>query len=624
MLLAAGAALAAEPAKELLRWMDDIAQRQLDRRAATIAAISNVEQARTRQKYVRDKVLQLIGGLPAYDGPLNARTTGHISQPGFVIEKILWQSLPGHYVSANLYKPEKAGRFPAILLPLGHWEYGKPAVQRIAANLALKGFVVLTYDPIGQGERQQAFDKRIGASLIGGATGQHFMDGAREILMGRSFAGDRIFDAKRALDYLESRPEVDRERIGVTGCSGGGTLTTYIAVLDERIKVAAPACYITSFRELFHGAIGDSEQSIPGFLAAGLDQVDYVESFAPKPWLIGATQDDFFPIAGTREAYEEASRWYKMFGAGDRVKLVVGQGGHGTPLVVREAIYEWMIRWLNHGEGSAKEQDVPLLPEFQLCATASCQVSELPGSRDLSDVIHERFEKEKTRGSKEELSKALVQLMADPDSATPFPAVGTSVASPSVPGGKHPAVLLVESQASAELPAKVKKLLDDGNIVEVVVPRGLPARAGNSLSYTGDWVTATRAWLIGANLPGMRAHDIINAVSMLARRNDVDLNSISAEADGIAGIWLLMAGAVDPRIHSVTLHGTPYSLRAAIEEPLARDLHDAAIPGFVLRWDLTDLVDLIRPRRVTWIDPSDWMRHIKPLPGDYRYTPAEQ
>ncbi len=134
----------------------------------------------------------------------------------------------------------------------------------------------------------------------------------------------------------------------------------------------------------------------------------------------------------------------------------------------------------------------------------------------------------------------------------------------------------------------------------------------------------TRAWLIGASLPGMRARDIVDGVSALAARPDVDVSNIRAEAHGIAGIWLLMAAAVDARIKEVALSSTPYSLRAAIEEPLARDLHDATIPGFALRWDLGDLVSLIEPRKVTWTDPMDWTGHVKPLPGEYRYTPAEQ
>lgn len=622
-LVSCSVCLGADAQAELLRWMDDAAQKQLDKRAETIARIHTKEDAEKRQAFVRAKVLELIGGIPDYSGPLHAVTTGHINQPGFIIDRILFQSWPGLFVTANLYRPDKPGRFPAVLLPLGHWEYGKPAVQVIAGNLALKGFVVLTYDPIGQGERQQAYDKLIGASLLGGSTEQHFLAGAKDILIGRSFARDRIFDGVRALDYLVTRPEVDKDRIGVTGCSGGGTLSTYIAALDPRVKVAAPTCYITSFRDLFRGAVGDSEQSIPGFISSGLDQVDYVESFAPKPWLIGSTEEDFFPIAGSKMAYEEAKQWYRMLGAEDHLKWVVGPGGHGTPLVVREAIYDWMIRWLNNGEGSSKEQDVPVLPEFKLWVTETGQVSDLPGSRDIYDVIRERFEKEKTQGSKEELSKALVEWMADPPGATPFGAVSFEVMTPQS-GGKHPAVLLIDTRQYPALRKKASDLIKGGNIVEILLPRGEPDPQETSRLFSGAWIMNTRAWLIGANLPGMRAHDIIDGVSTLAARPDVDVSNIRAEARGISGIWLLMAAAVDPRIKTVALNSTPYSLRAALEEPLARDLHDAVIPGFVLRWDLADLVSLIRPRQVIWTDPTDWTQHVKQLPGEYRYAPAEQ
>jgi hypothetical protein len=130
----------------------------------------------------------------------------------------------------------------------------------------------------------------------------------------------------------------------------------------------------------------------------------------------------------------------------------------------------------------------------------------------------------------------------------------------------------------------------------VLFPRGLPAP--NNPGFAGDWIMNSRAWLIGANLPGLRAHDIVNAVSTLARRDDVDASDIRAEARGIAGIWLLLAAATDPRIKAVTVYSVPYSLRAALEEELARDLHDAAIPGFVLRWDLSAQSDLGRPNRL--------------------------
>ncbi len=239
---------------------------------------------------------------------------------------MIFESLPGLFITANLYRPDRQGRYPAVLFPLGHWDEGKVAAQLTAANLAAKGFVVLAFDPSGQGERQQAYDRRLGRSLAGGSVNQHFMNGATSLLIGQSFARYRIWDAKRALDYLLSRPEVDSERVGCTGCSGGGTVTTYISALDPRIKVAAPACYMNSFRVLFAGSVGDSEQSLPNFLSSGLDQTDFVELFAPKPWLIASTLEDFFKPEGARLVYEEARRWYGIYGAEEKIRWVAGPG----------------------------------------------------------------------------------------------------------------------------------------------------------------------------------------------------------------------------------------------------------------------------------------------------------
>src|SRR5579872_7517746 len=199
---------------QLLDWMNGIAQKQLDRREASIQAVHSVDQAEARKRAVRAKILELIGGLPDYDGPLHARVTGSIDRSGYIIEKVIFESLPEFNVTANLYRPKKAGRHPGVLLPLGHWEEGKVAVERTSANLALKGFVVLAYDPAGQGERQQAYDRRLRSSLGGGATDQHILAGAQSLLADQSFARYRIWDAKRALDYLVSRPEVDADKIG--------------------------------------------------------------------------------------------------------------------------------------------------------------------------------------------------------------------------------------------------------------------------------------------------------------------------------------------------------------------------------------------------------------------------
>ncbi len=336
-LLLAACSMQDTPAP-FLDWMDRIAQKQLDARQAKIEAIKTPEQARAHQKQSRETILRLIGGLPDYNGPLNARVTGKMDGGDFTIERLAFESLPRFVVTANLYLPKSPGKHPGIVFPLGHWEQGKPAAQHMAANFARKGFAVLAYDPIGQGERQQAYDKRINRSMIGGSTEQHFMAGANAVLINESFARYRIWDAKRALDYLISRPEVDGDRIGATGCSGGGTVTTYISALDPRIKVSAPACYMNSFRLVFTGPVGDSEQSPLNFIAEGLDETDYVELFAPKPWLIGSTTEDFFTPAGAKIVFEEAKRWSDLFGAEDKINWVVSPGGHGPPQTLREEI----------------------------------------------------------------------------------------------------------------------------------------------------------------------------------------------------------------------------------------------------------------------------------------------
>src|SRR5580698_10735372 len=202
------------PAQDpFLSWMDHIAQQQLDQRESAIAGIHNVADANRRRQLVREKLSEILGGLPDYNGPLNARITGRIQNESYTIEKVIFESLPGFFVTANLYRPNQAGRYPGVLLQAGHTQEGKPEGQRLAANLALKGFVVLAFDPIGQGEREQTYDRRVDRPLAGWSVPEHIQAGAQSILIGESVARYFIWDAKRALDYLISRPDVDAEHL---------------------------------------------------------------------------------------------------------------------------------------------------------------------------------------------------------------------------------------------------------------------------------------------------------------------------------------------------------------------------------------------------------------------------
>jgi len=598
----------AQSPSPFLAALDAIAQRQLRARADVIAGIKDTAAAEARKKAVREKVLSLIGGLPDYRGPLRPRVTKTTPRDGYVIENVMFDSLPDYVVTANLYRPDRPGRYPAILMSMGHWDSGKAAGQLLSVNLARRGFVVLAYDPVGQGERQQAFDPRFGRSLIGGPTDQHFSNGAAAILMGQAVSRYFIHDGMRAIDYLVSRPEVDPDRIGATGCSGGGTQTTYISALDPRIKVAAVNCYMNSFQTLFAGSIGDSEQSVPGFLAAGLDQTDYVELFAPKPWLITSTEDDFFTPPGARQVFEEAERWYELFDVRDRVKWVVGPGGHGTPKVNRDAIYEWMDRWLAKGEARPMTEVTDLLPDQALLVTKNGQVE----GRELYQVIKETPQ---AKGSPQELSKFVTDLIA----ANP-PVLKLSHILAAAPAEKRrPAVVLVQNTLDAD--AQAEALRAAGSVVALMVMSG---RGGDSeRPYTGNWMNNTRAWLVGRNLPATHAAEINAIVDELAQRSDVDPARITVRATGLAGIPALLAAAVNPRISSIVLTRTPHSLRAAIDSPIHINLHDAVIPGFAVKWDLADLRDLLRPRTVEWRDPTDWMGNVVALGDAYKYSSSD-
>lgn len=625
--IAAFALLASAAFTDLTNWLDRIAQSQLDARQKQIETIRTRDAAQERSRHVRTKLLELLGGLPDYNGPLNARTTGRIQAKGYTIEKVVFESLPRYFVTANLYVPDTPGKHPGILFPLGHWDQGKPIAQQIGGNLALKGFVVFAYDPVGQGERVQAYDWRMGRSIAGGSTEQHTQHGALALLAGQEFARYRIWDGKRALDYLVSRPEVDSVRIGCTGCSGGGTLTTYLSALDDRIKVAVPSCYMNSWRLLFSGPTGDAEQSWSGFLAAGLDQADFVELFAPKPWLMTSTRDDFFTPAGARIVYDEAKRWYSLFDAADRIHWVIGPGGHGTPHEVREAIYGWFLKWLGPAQpgADATEQAIELRPDQDFRVGEVGQVSIDFHGRELYEVIRDAAAVKPRKIDVAETMRKLIahkppaNVRRDPDGTLRFdPDEGLTLTARllEMPGAsRRPAVLVVQSDP--EPSERARAIAAGGEVVLVVVPRGLPAPP--TARFTEDWVTNVRASLVGLNLPAMRAGDILCALDALAAQPEVDAAQIRGVAEDIPGVWLLMAAATDHRIRRIDLYRTPYSLRAALDNPVNRGLHDAVIRGAVPNWDFADLVKAMVPREVVWTDPTDWMRNVVVRSG-YRYS----
>ena len=348
---------------------------QLQERWTAVAGLTTKEDWLNRQLEVKKMMAEIAGAFPAKT-PLNPVITGTIKRDGFTVEKLYFESRPGYYVTAALFLPTvKKGKLPAIVYCCGHGmeSFRSMAYQKTILTLVKKGFIVLAFDPVGQGERVDYFDPD-GQTIYDNPTHQHSYPGTLSFISGRSPANYFIWDGIRAVDYLVSRKEVDPARIGMTGRSGGGTQTAYIAALDDRILAAAPECYITSFeKELRTIGAPDAEQVFLYALEKGFDKSDLIELRAPKPTLLVTTTQDIFSIQGARDVFREARNAFIALGEPDHLMMVEDDAGHVSTSKNREAIHAFFQHFLNH-PGDPKDEEVELFEEKELWVTPAGQV----------------------------------------------------------------------------------------------------------------------------------------------------------------------------------------------------------------------------------------------------------
>jgi len=636
------------PRAQLDRSLTALAHRQLLARKEAMARVTTPDGLEARRVFVRETFLRLIGGLPSTKTPLQARVTGRRQGEGFTVENVVFESLPGYPVTANVYVPAGAtGRQPAVLVSMGHYDLGK-AGERVGPDLARKGFVVLAYDPMGQGERLQHYDPELRASRAGGATEEHGQAAARAELIGESVARYFVWDAMRGLDYLAGREDVDPARLGAAGCSGGGTVTTYLAALDLRVKAAAVACYITSWDAIVDGpGPQEAEQSLFGFLSSGLDMGDYVALIAPRPLLILSTADDFFPLAGARTVFEEGKRLYALGGAADHIDWSSTPGGHGISPPGREAMSAFFQKWLAGGKGDARDEPDARLAAADLQVTETGQVATSLHARTIADLIADHAPPRpplpttpvEADGQRERIQDALSEttgIARGPGAAAPPRAtVHSSRTRPgyrldvvsfpveegldlwgvlAVPEGKgpFPAVLLADPRlraATADAPGTdLDDLARKGHVVLALELRGNPTAADPPArpSLLGPLVaTYRRASVVGKSLAAMRAADVRRGVDFLGARRDVDAVRIDAVGRGTFAIPVLLDAVLDPRIKRVALDESPASYRAVLGHSIHKDLPESLLPGVLRVFDVGDLLLALAPRPVTLLDPVD-------------------
>jgi hypothetical protein len=369
-------------------WKFDLARQQ------KFAAISNEKELSTVQGELREKLLSMIGGLPESRTPLNAKIVGTIQMDGFQIEKLLFESIPGFHVTANVYVPQNnsSKKFPAILVPCGHSQNGKVHYQALCQRLVKQGYIVICWDPVGQGERSQFWSPQEKRSKYNLVCGEHAVLGNMALLAGASLARWEIWDGMRAIDYLVTRPDVDANRISISGTSGGGFQTAHIAALDERIKVAVPSCYITAlpmraFNRIFEDADSDPEQDINGMVANGIDHAGLLLLMYPRPVMIAAAALDFFPIEGTNKTYNEIADVYRRLGHAERIGFTEGFHKHQYSPQNQLAA----INFLNRFNGLPAIDSLPPVTELEearLLCTGSGQLEvDFSNEKNLIDLI---------------------------------------------------------------------------------------------------------------------------------------------------------------------------------------------------------------------------------------------
>jgi dienelactone hydrolase len=618
-----------------------------------LAAKANLKTKADAEAFVRNvqaKIRQCFGAEPEHT-PLHPKVTGIVERDAYRIEKVIFESRPEFYVTANLYVP-KGRKFPlpGVVGSCGHSANGKAAepYQSFAQGLARQGYVVLIFDPIGQGERLQYVGEDL-KPRQGIGVSEHLLAGNQQFLVGEFLGAWRAWDGIRALDYLLSREEVDPKHVGITGNSGGGTMTTWLCGVEPRWTMAAPACFVTTFRRNLENELpADTEQCPPQAIALGLDHDDFLAAMAPKPLVILAKERDFFDVRGAEEAFGRLKRLYTLLEAPDNIRLHIGPTSHGYSQENREAMY----RWFNRVTGVSDAEREPALTienDETLQCTPRGQVAELKSrtvfsyTRDASKALAAQRGALSGQPLRKQVASdlGLAELPTDPpeyrilrplrdrryprrfsttyavESERGVFAIVTRLADEAhlsrPPNSPAPAVLYV-SHHSADVELRdeslVKELIEaspDATFYACDV-RGIgdsrPDTCGSDqfLSpYGSDYFYAVHSLMLDRPYVGQKTRDVLAVLEWLAAAGH---RSIHLAALGWGTLPATFAAVLSPRVSQITLKHALSSYADVAETEVYRWPLSSFVPGVLSSWDMSACFrELERTKKLKLIEP---------------------
>lgn len=621
----------------------EISEKEFEKGDRARDGISDTKQLEARNKWMREKFIESMGGLPSLGEPLNSKVMGVVRGEGYRIEKIVFESRPSVYVTSNLYIPDSV-KTPtgAVLFLCGHHDQAKHAeeYQIVCQYLVNAGLIVLAVDPVGQGERFSYYEPQWKKSIVRCGTQEHDYAGSQCLPLGDGIARYFVHDAMRAVDYLISRPEVDAQNIGVTGNSGGGTQTSLMMMCDPRIAAAAPATFVMNRQTyLYTNQAQDAEQIWNGMTKLGFDHEDILMQMAPRPVLVLAATYDFFPIEGTRRTVERTKRFWDMYERLDAMGLYEEAIDHRySPAMAQEAAAFFAKHLSGKAVSLSRRQIKPFPPAELMCCKSGQIRGEFNDSRGVheenSDRLGEVEEKRDGIPDSERKIKALQWLTSkvrnsrkSHDLNARHEVIGLedefivysslwwsqegllnhayTFLDQRLAGATQPmpATIAVWDGGTSNLQAHrswIRETCRSGRTVVVLDTTGI----GPLLPYGSEYrdplafygvihkLANDLLWL-GDSLAAMRTYDVLRAVEMIAEWSMLTVDDLQLYGDGRQGIYAELASCLESRIvHTQTINV----------------MHSVADWVRMRHYDEYDISSIIIPEMLTYLDLPDLKR----------------
>lgn len=620
------------------------ASKALEVRKGQLQQLKTRTQIQQRQLWARETFWSIIGGKRERT-LARVRTTGRLVRERYVVEKLVYEGRPGEWISANLYLPKtRSGPHPGVLFQAGHTKNGKAGstYQFCCQGLVQLGFVVLTFDPIGQGERTN-YPGANGLTRLSAADDEHSVPGRQLLLVGETMTRLQLEDAITSFDVLASHPQVDPQRLGAAGQSGGGTLTMMLAAVDDRLRAAVVSSGNTENVACadFHppGSVDDAEQNFIGSGPLGFDRWDLLWPFAPRPLLVLSSAKDSFGtyspnyVRNGREEYGRLKKIYGLLESPERIQYYESPLPHALSYVLRLELYRWLAKWLQTDDGPIdNEPHVAPDPDNELWAAPSGSVIRDFGSLSAFDVVRARTTQIQTPAITPDLRKLLA--IASPANRQQLnvlakvPAQGCEILAAEVctaPGLWVPMWIFVPKGHATKLVI----ILDtngrndhwqEGDFYQTLAERAVvcvpdlrgfgdlrpefsPGAADYASSHETDEAFAWTSLIFGRPLLGQRVQDLLETIDAIQKHFDLPLGLLAAR--GPATVPGICAAALDSRIEQVYLSAHLVSWRNITETEIYDYPFSNFVPNILAKTDLPYIAASIAPRRATLAGCSD-------------------